>query len=274
MSEAVHNYYVVDKKVYDLKDWIPIHPGGTQWFLRSFGRDITSIVYTYHNNMEMIKKILVKYETNIPMEKILDPCLNVPRFLLPEDFDLKRDTLTFDFQTKDTLLEKTRRDINAKEMKAKLTNADLMYDLTGFAIFAFHCFMSFYGIYYEVLPPWLLCFIFLCTRTSMASIGHYHCHRRKDGIADWGDGLFDLQYVGASPVTFEGHVMIHHTQTNSAADPKRTVFTGLLELPRLYRVPAETVRRWAHAMTGMTVRWLTIVFFEKGATPESKYRIA
>jgi hypothetical protein len=68
--------------------------------------------------------------------------------------------------------------------------------------------------------------------------------------------------------------MIHHTQTNSAADPKRTVFTGLLELPRLYRVPAETVRRWAHAMTGMTVRWLTIVFFEKGATPESKYRIA
>ncbi len=220
-----------------------------------------------------MRKILAKYETDIPFERALDPYLNVPRFLLPEDFDLHRDTLTFDFTRKDNLLEKTRQDITTKEMKAKLSRADFLYDATAFAIFVLHCFLSFYGVYYEILPPWLLCIIFLCTRTSMASVGHYHSHRRKDGIADWGDGLFDMQYVGAAIVSFDGHVLGHHTQTNASVDPKRTVFTGLLELPRLYRVPAETIRRWAHAMTGMTIRWFTLVFFEKNLTGYPLYRV-
>lgn len=118
MSLTIHSYYIIDKKVYDLKDWIPQHPGGSQWFIHSFGRDITSLVYTYHSNTELCKKILAKYETDIPLEKALDPYLNVPRFLLPEDFDLHRDTLTFDFTRKDNLLEKTKAVLATKEMKA------------------------------------------------------------------------------------------------------------------------------------------------------------
>ncbi len=63
-------------------------------------------------------------------------------------------------------------------------------------------------------------------------------------------------------MSFDGHVLGHHTQPNSKVDPKRTVFTGLLELPRLWS--AETLRRWGHTMTGMTIRWFIFVFYEKG----------
>lgn len=107
----------------------------------------------------------------------------------------------------------------------------------------------------------------------MASMGHYHSHRKKDGFADWADGLFDMQYVGAATVSFDGHVLGHHTQTNASVDPKRTVFTGLLELPRLYRIPAETIRRWGHCMTGMIIRWFTFVILEKGPADYPTYKI-
>jgi hypothetical protein len=52
---------------------------------------------------------------------------------------------------------------------------------------------------------------FTITRTSLAAAGHYHNHRKKDGIADWADGFFDMQYVGASIIAFDGHSIIHHS---------------------------------------------------------------
>jgi hypothetical protein len=124
---------------------------------------------------------------------------------------MKRDCLVFDFNHKDNILAKVRNILNTKEMKAKMKNLDMLYDICGFAIFLAHILMSFVGVYYEILPPWLMVPFFVATRTGMASVGHYHAHRRKDGIADWGDGLFDMQYVGASTVSFDGHVLGHHT---------------------------------------------------------------
>ena len=43
-------YYLIDGKVYDLKEWIPKHPGGSVWFARSHGTDITAAVYSHHSN--------------------------------------------------------------------------------------------------------------------------------------------------------------------------------------------------------------------------------
>lgn len=63
----------------------------------------------------------------------------------------------------------------------------------------------------------------------------------------------------------DGHALVHHAYTNSDADAKRTVFTGLLWLPRIWRIPAETVRRFAHFLTGMWVRWL-ILFIDEVVT--------
>jgi hypothetical protein len=77
-------------------------------------------------------------------------------------------------------------------MKAKVKRADLLFDITGATIFLIHIFLAFYGVYYEFFSPAVFACIFCFTRSAMASIGHYHCHRKKDGISDWGDALFDF----------------------------------------------------------------------------------
>lgn len=105
------------------------------------------------------------------------------------------------------------------------------------------------------------------TRTSMGAVGHYHVHRAKTGYQDWADYFFDMQYVGAAIVTPDGHVLVHHLHTNSPADSKRTIFTALLGLPRIYRVPADTLRRFGHLMTGMLLRLASIHFIDTEPFP-------
>ena len=77
-------------------------------------------------------------------------------------------------------------------MRERCKAMDFLYDCCAFTILMVHLFMSFYGVYYEILPPWALVIFFLCTRTGMASVGHYHSHRKKDGFSDWGEGFFDM----------------------------------------------------------------------------------
>jgi hypothetical protein len=70
--------------------------------------------------------------------------------------------------------------------------ADLWFDVTGALILIFHLLLAFPGVYYQVLPIWAFIPLFYITRTSLAAIGHYHDHRRKNGITDWGNALFDM----------------------------------------------------------------------------------
>jgi hypothetical protein len=75
--------------------------------------------------------------------------------------------------------------------------------------------------------------------------------------------------VGTAIIGFDGHAMIHHMQTNSKADVKRTVFTGVVNLPRIWRIPAETFRRIGHIISGVYLRWIQLYFFENENTSKS-----
>ena len=77
-------------------------------------------------------------------------------------------------------------------MKDKIKFSDTLFDIVTFLIFCCHIFMSFAGLYYDLLPAWGFVIFFVITRTSMAAAGHYHCHRAKDGIRDWADAFFDI----------------------------------------------------------------------------------
>ena len=77
-------------------------------------------------------------------------------------------------------------------MSPKIKLADFLFDLVGFSVLVAHIYLSFWGIYYRVLPDWFLVIFFMCSRTALAAVGHYHCHRKCDGITDWGDALFDM----------------------------------------------------------------------------------
>lgn len=145
-------------------------------------------------------------------------------------------------------------------MRNKVKQMDQLFDLCAVLILAFHLWLSFYAVYHETFSVFTFAILFTMTRTGLAGVGHYHCHRRKDGIADWGDALFDMQYVGANLILYDGHVMLHHLYTNSHADVKRTVFTGTLNLPRLFRIPIYTVHRFGNFLTGMLIRWVHIFF--------------
>lgn len=100
--------------------------------------------------------------------------------------------MVFDWSKPDSILEKVKKEIYGKEMSKKLKRADFLFDLSGVLLLALHIFMAFYGVYYEILPAWLMVIFFYCSRTGLAAVGHYHNHRKKDGITDWGDPLFDM----------------------------------------------------------------------------------
>jgi len=100
--------------------------------------------------------------------------------------------MKFSWGSKDSLLEKARAKIYSKEHQARMKRMDFLFDLSGMSLFLFHLFLSFPGLYYQVFPAWLMVLFFWITRTGLSAIGHYHSHRKKDGITDWGDALFDI----------------------------------------------------------------------------------
>jgi hypothetical protein len=118
------------------------------WFINSGGRDLTSIINSYHSNPNLIRKILEKYQTTIPVVKVLKKDFNVPRFILPPDFDVNRDMLVFDWAKENTMLDQVRRALSSKEMQEKIKRADRMFDIVTALVLIFHLFMAFPGIYY------------------------------------------------------------------------------------------------------------------------------
>jgi hypothetical protein len=60
---------------------------------------------------------------------------------------------------------------------------------------------------------------------------------------------------------FDGHVMLHHFYTTSGADIKKTVFTGVLTIPRLWRIPLFSLRRFASVQSGMILK--VLLFFKQ-----------
>merc|ERR1719424_2641597 len=135
-------------------------------------------------------------------------------------------------------------------MKKRVRRADFWFDVVGAVLFTLHVLISFPVLAYGMLPCWLWVFLQIVLRQAVAGLGHYHCHRTKNGIRDWGDALFDLQYIGASVILADGHVMLHHLYTETPADVKRTVFCFVLTLPRLWRVPIFTMMKFGEFFTG------------------------
>jgi hypothetical protein len=40
------------------------------------------------------------------------------------------------------------------------------------------------------------------------------------------------------------------------------VFTGITELPRIWRIPAETIKRFGHLFSGTVLRWIAVPFID------------
>ncbi|GGK34986.1 fatty acid desaturase [Nocardia camponoti] len=256
----VNNVWVYNGKAYDLSDWISKHPGGEFFIGRTKNRDITSIIGSYHRDPEKIARMIERYSLHRDATpEDIHPKNNAPDFLFKEGFNSWDDTPKYAFDNKEDLLHKVKARIKEPELAAKLKRMDRAFDivvvLLVLAYFAVQG-LRLYNTSWMPLPAFVIAMVLL--RSSLAGFGHYAIHRAQKGLNKYAVNAFDMNYVALSFVTADGHALLHHPHTQSEVDIKKNVFTMMMQIPRLYRVPVHTVHKFGHLLTGMIIRLLDV----------------
>lgn len=254
------NVWVYEGKAYDLTDWISKHPGGEFFIGRTKNRDITSIIGSYHKDPERIARMLKRY--SLDRDAVIEdvhPKANAPDFLFKEGFDSWRDTPQYDFTRKDDLLHAVKKRLAEPEMVAKVKRMDRIFDAVAITLFLAYFAVQGLRLFdtsWMPLPAFVLLMVLL--RSALAGVGHYAIHRAQKGWNKVFVNAFDMNYVALSFVTADGHALLHHPHTQSEVDIKKNVFTFMMDLPRLWRIPIHTIHKLGHTVTGMIIRLLEI----------------
>ncbi|WP_040798413.1 fatty acid desaturase [Nocardia higoensis] len=257
----VSNVWVYNGKAYDLSDWISKHPGGEFFIGRTKNRDITSIIGSYHKDPERIERMLARYSLDRDARpEDIHPKANAPDFLFKEGFDSWRDTPKYRFDNKNDLLHKVKARLKDPEVAARMKRMDRIFDLVVIVLAI--AYFAVQGVRlaepaWMPLPVFVLAMVLL--RSSLAGFGHYAIHRAQKGMNKIFTNAFDINYVALAFVTADGHALLHHPHTQSEVDIKKNVFTMMMRVPRLYRVPIHTLHKFGHTVTGMTIRLLDVV---------------
>jgi fatty acid desaturase len=254
------NVWVYNGKAYDLSDWISKHPGGEFFIGRTKNRDITSIIGSYHRDPERIGRMLERYALGRnALPEDIHPKNNAPDFLFKEGFDSWQDTPKYRFDNKDDLLHKVKARLKEPELAARLQRMDTIFNIVvavlAVAYFAVQGLRLFERSWMP-LPVFVIAMVLL--RSSLAGFGHYAIHRAQKGLNKVYTNTFDFNYVALAFVTADGHALLHHPHTQSEVDIKKNVFTMMMRVPRLYRVPIHTIHKFGHTVTGMTIRLLDV----------------
>ncbi|GAD86300.1 fatty acid desaturase [Nocardia asteroides] len=256
----VNNVWVYNGRAYDLSDWISKHPGGEFFIGRTKNRDITSIIGSYHRDPEKIARMIERYSLDrAATPEDIHPKNNAPDFLFKEGFNSWDDTPKYAFDDKNDLLHKIKARIKEPELAARLKRMDRVFDIVvAFLIFAYFAVqgLRLWDTSWMPLPVFVIAMVLL--RSSLAGFGHYAIHRAQKGLNKYAVNAFDMNYVALSFVTADGHALLHHPHTQSEVDIKKNVFTMMMQVPRLYRVPVHTVHKFGHLLTGMIIRLLDV----------------
>lgn len=256
----VSNVWIYNGKAYDLSDWISKHPGGEFFIGRTKNRDITSIIGSYHREPERIARMLERYSLDrqaVPED--VHPKNNAPDFLFTEGFDSWTDTPKYRFDDENDLLHKIKARLREPKLAARLDRMDKLFNIVAIvltiAYFAVEGLRLFERSWVP-LPVFVVAMVLL--RSSLAGFGHYGIHRAQKGLNKIFTNAFDFNYVALSFVTADGHALLHHPHTQSEVDIKKNVFTMMMRIPRIYRIPVHTVHKFGHTITGMTIRLLDV----------------
>ena len=248
--------WIYNGRAYDLSDWIAKHPGGAFFIGRTKNRDITAVVESYHRDPAVVRRILERRYAlgRDATPRDIHPKHNAPAFLFNEDFNSWRDTPKYRFDDND-LLHRVKARLNDPTLAAHLRRMDTYFDVV--AVLLAVGYVAAQGARL-VQPGWMplpfFVFAMVVLRSSLAGFGHYALHRRQRGMNRVFANSFDLNYLALSLVTADGHTLLHHPYTQSDVDIKKNVFTMMMRLPRLYRVPLHTIHKLGHLLTGMAIR--------------------
>merc|ERR1712216_480417 len=195
--------WFVNGKTYDLRQWLPLHPGGSL-FLVWHGRDMTITFNTYHKDPARHLKVLEKYEIGTTSAR--PNKLHVPdsaRSLLAPDFDARKDIKSYDFDPdkKELFLNACRHQVLQPEVQRRIAELDRAFDRVTCII----C-MAYFTILILWLNGWVRWYVlapaFCLLKTSMAGAGHYFAHRKRPCFMEC---LFDLNYIGLALTAVDGH---------------------------------------------------------------------
>ncbi len=253
--------WVYKGRAYDLSEWIAKHPGGAFFIGRTKNRDITSIIHAYHKNPEGIERLLERYALDRDARpRDVHPKCNAPEFLFKEDFNSWRDTPRYRFDNKDDLLHRVKARLRQPQLAARIKKMDRLFNIVvaGLAV----AYVAVQGTrlgapHWMPLPLFVTAMVLL--RCSLAGFGHYAVHRRQKGLNRVFANAFDINYVALGLVTADGHTLLHHPHTQSEVDIKKNVFTMMMRLPRLLRVPVHTIHKFGHLVTGMPIRIVDVL---------------
>lgn len=249
--------WVYNGRAYDLSDWISKHPGGAFFIGRTKNRDITAIVGSYHRDPEKIERILERRYAlgRDATPRDIHPKHNAPAFLFDDEFNSWRDTPRYRFDDPDDLLHRVKARLNDPALAARIRRMDTCFNVV--VVLLVIAYVVVQGLRLGA-PAWMPLPLFVIgmvlLRSSLAGFGHYALHRAQRGMTRVFGNAFDMNYVALALVTADGHTLLHHPYTQSEVDIKRNVFTMMMRLPRLYRVPVHTVHKFGHMVTGMAVR--------------------
>jgi hypothetical protein len=253
---VLSDVWVYNGRAYDLSDWIAKHPGGAFMIGRTKNRDITAIVASYHKDPVKVERMLKRYALDRDATpRDIHPKHNAPPFLFKDDFNSWRDTPKYSFDNKDDLIHRVKARLAEPALATRIKRMDTLFNVVVvllaigyFAVQGLRLAES------RWMPLWAFVIAMVLLRSSLVGYGHYALHRAQRGLNRVFSNAFDLNYIALSLVVADGHTLLHHPYTQSDVDIKKNVFTMMMRLPRLYRVPVHTLHKFGHTVTGMAVR--------------------
>ena len=253
--------WVYKGKAYDLTNWIMKHPGGALFIGRTRNRDITNIIWSYHRDADRIERMLERYSLGRDATpRDVHPTNNAPAFLFKEGFNSWRDTPRYRFDDKNDLLHRVKARLKEPQLAARIKRMDTVFNIV--VVLLAIAYFAVQGLRLGA-PGWMPLPVFVISmvmlRSGLAGFGHYAIHRAQKGINRALASAFDINYVGLALVTTDGHALLHHPHTQSEVDIKKNVFTMMMRLPRLFRIPVHTVHKFGHTVSGMAIRIVDVV---------------
>ncbi|WP_310785955.1 fatty acid desaturase [Mycobacterium sp. Z3061] len=249
--------WVYNGRAYDLSDWISKHPGGAFFIGRTKNRDITAIIASYHRDPAVVERILErKYALGRDATpRDIHPKHNAPPFLFKDDFNSWRDTPKYRFDDQEDLMHRVKARLTEPALAARIKWMDRLFNIVvALLAVAYFAVQGVRLVQPTWMPLWAFVIAMVLLRSSLVGYGHYALHRAQRGLNRVFANTFDLNYIALALVVADGHTLLHHPYTQSDVDIKKNVFTMMMRLPRLYRVPVHTLHKFGHLVTGMAIR--------------------
>jgi linoleoyl-CoA desaturase len=191
--------YKIHDKLYDISDFVEIHPGGKTVFDHlTSDTNITPMVHAYHRNTKHILDILSTYE--IPLDNAI-----------PIDYDTD-----FTYDTYTELKALVYQTIYEKKLSLYWSNQEIVYNISILALYLSAWIYTF--IYAKTISYTWIVFLAMMSTGFGGLIFHEACHGapfKNPTVNRWIGKLYP--FADADHWSYH-HNYLHHSFTNSEHD--------------------------------------------------------